>query len=342
MSKYLVFSDLHLHNWSDFSSPDNITGNSRLTNQINAMRDMMSVARRDGRIVLFLGDLFHQRGRVATNVFNSAMEVLSEFSDVSVYAIEGNHDNVSNSIHSDSSLEPFEVLPNFHLVKSYEKISLGDDSIVFVSYGEEYQELKSFISSNSATLLLAHLGVEGSMGAGKSKLDGAFSVGDLTSDNYGLVLLGHYHKRQNLNKNTLYVGNPVSQDFGDDGQVKGYYTFDTEHGKVVKDSLIFNELEYPRFIKITEDNFKSVEDVEKLSKNNFLRVVLPENVIEKSSILDEEIPDNIRLEKKIETTSDVRIGIDINSDILSIVKKWSEEFQPDNIDVITSQIQKVL
>ncbi len=342
MAKYLVFSDLHLHNWSDFSHPDGITGNSRLTNQINAFKDMMSVARSDGRIVLFLGDLFHQRGRVATNVFNSAMDVLSSFKDVPMYAIEGNHDNVSNSINSDSSLEPFSVLPNFHLIKTYEKLNIGEDSIVFVSYGEEYSELKEFISSNSATLLLGHLGVEGSMGAGKSKLDGAFSVGDLNYSNYDLVLLGHYHKRQNLNNNSLYVGNPVSQDFGDDGQFKGYYTFDTDKGKVLEKTLKFSALDYPRFIKITEENFESTDEIEKLSENNFIRVILPENVIKKSSILDEDIPDNIRLEKKVEMTSDVRIGIDLNSDIVSIVKKWSKEFQPNNVDIITDQIKKVL
>lgn len=342
MSKYIVFSDLHLHNWGDFATTDNDTGNSRLTNQISALEDILSVARSEGRTVLFLGDLFHQRGRVATNVFNSAMDVFDSYKDVEVIAIEGNHDNVTNSINSISSLEPLTLLPNFKLVQSHSYFEWNGDSIMAVSYGDEYEELKNEIKGHRATLLLGHLGVEGSMGAGKSKLDGAFSVGDLCSDNYGLVLLGHYHKRQFLNDNSLYVGNPISQDFGDDGQDKGYFTFETSDGKVVEDSLKYTPLNYPRFIKITTDNVDEYEDLDELSKNNYVRLIVPEKVLEDRSIDTTDLSPNIRVEKQIETVSESRLDIDSSTDTISIVKTWAKEFQPENEDVIIKQIQKVL
>lgn len=344
MSKYLVFSDLHLHNWGDFSQSDSITGNSRLTNQINALDDIMSTARSEGRIVLFLGDLFHQRGRVATNVFNHAMDVLGRYSDVSIIAIEGNHDNVSNSINSISSLEPFTVLPNFKLIEKYQKITIDNgDTIVGISYGEEYEELKKFIRENSATILMAHLGVEGALGAGKSKLDGAFTVGDLMSDtNYSLTLLGHYHKQQYFLNNSLYVGNPVAQDFGDEGD-KGYFKFDTINNRVDIDTLEFVPLNYPHFIKITSDNIGDFDNIEELSENNFIRVVLPESTIKETTLKEDSLPDNVRLEKQIVSKdADSRIDISDDTDTVSIVKKWGSVYQPDNIDILVKQIQKVI
>ena len=342
MSKYIVFSDLHLHNWGDFATTDSNTGNSRLSNQISALEDILSVARSEKRTVLFLGDLFHQRGRVATNVFNASMDVFNRYRDVEVVAIEGNHDNVTNSINSISSLEPFTLLPNFNLVKSLSYFEWNEDSIMAVSYGEEYEELKTEIKNHKATILMGHLGVEGSMGAGKSKLDGAFSVGDLCSENYGLVLLGHYHKRQFLNDNSLYVGNPIAQDFGDDGQDKGYFTFETQEGEVVDGSLKYTPLNYPRFIKITADNVDEFDDLDELSKNNYVRLVVPEKVLEDKSIDMEDLSPNVRVEKQVEAVSESRLDIDSSTDTLSIVKTWAKEFQPDNEDIIIKQIQKVL
>lgn len=342
MSKYIVFSDLHLHNWGDFAITDNNTGNSRLSNQISALEDILSIARSEKRTVLFLGDLFHQRGKLSTNVLNCAMDVFNSYKDVEVIAIEGNHDNVTNSINSDSSLEPFCILPNFNLINSYQYFEWGEDTIMAVSYGEEYEELKQEIKFHKATLLLGHLGVEGSMGAGKSKLDGPFSVGDLCSDNYGLVLLGHYHKRQFLNDNSLYVGNPISQDFGDEGQDKGYFTFDTNNGEVVQETLKYTSLDYPRFIKITSDNVDKYKDLDKLSENNYVRLVVPEKILEERSIDMEDISPNVRIEKQVETISESRLDIDSSTNTIDIVKTWAKEFQPENEDIIIKQIKKVL
>lgn len=338
--KYLVFSDLHLHNWRDFSHPDDVTGNSRLTLQIKALDKMLSVAEDEGRTVLFLGDLFHQRGRVATNVMNWAMKTISDHPNVGIIMIEGNHDNVSNSIHSESSLEVFSHLPNVDLIEETKTFTHGGDLITAVSYGEEYEDIKKYINSTHANIFIGHLGVEGAKGSGLSKLDGAFSVGDLTQGNFDLVLLGHYHKRQMLANNAMYVGNPVAQDFGDEGQEKGYVTFEVKDDRV--EGLKFHKLDYPMFIKVTKDNVTQYHDLDTLAKDNYVRVVLPESAIKETTLIGEELPDNLRLEKEVEPSDNTRLDLEDGTDVVSVVKAWSSEFQPDNIETIVNQVKKVL
>lgn len=344
-TKYVVFSDLHLHAFNDYAKLTGEYGNTRLENQVKALEDVLKYASYNDAIVLFLGDLYHQRGKVATNVFNAGFDMFNKYRDVTVYALEGNHDNISNSIHSDSSLEPYKALPNFNLIKEYEKFFVRDDTFVGVSYGEEYEELKNFIKDNSGTALLGHLGVEGSYGAGSSKLDGPFTTHDLYAhENYEIVLLGHYHRRQEVSSGVHYVGNPLAQDFGDSEQEKGFYTFDTESGHVVEGSFIFHKLDYPMFYKITQDNIDKYGDkIDELSKDNYVRVILQQSTIDTLKLLDDEnMPENVRIEKQVEQTSESRIDISETTTSVDIASKWAEEFQPENKDTIIEQLKKVM
>lgn len=342
--KYIVFSDAHLYPWSEFSSPDAKYITSRLRLQISALTDVLTIAKGEGATVLFLGDLFHQRGSVKTQVFNLAYELFERFSDVPVIMIEGNHDNVSNSIKSPSTLEPFKFLPNVTLIPEYEHITIPNtsDTLTAVSYGDEYGELKEFIKDNPATIMMAHLGVEGASGAGNSKLDGAFTVADLQPASFDLVLLGHYHKAQFLASNTLYVGNPVAQNFGDANMHKGYYSFETSEGHVVKDSLTFHDLHYPEFLAYEASGLP--EDIEELSEHNYVRIRGEGGAIDKALRLDTSEPSgNIKIEKTFAFDDDTtRIDIKGDSTPIDITKKWGEEFQPDNTDTLVDIVTRAL
>lgn len=346
---YYVFSDLHLHKFNDYSRVEGPYGNTRLEAQVNALNDILKKASEETEevTVLFLGDLYHQRGRVDTEVFNAGYETFSNYPNIPIIIIEGNHDNVNNSIHSHSSLELYELLPNVTLIREYEKLSLANgDTLVGVSYGEEYDELKAFIKDNTATMLLAHLGVQGSRGAGQSKLDGPFTTGDLcVPNNYEIGLLGHYHNRQELVPGVYYVGNPVAQNFGDSGEEKGYMTFETRENHVISSSISFHPLPYPMFIKVTNDNLdKYGTELEELAKNNFIRVIVDEKKFDMVKISGEEkdLPENLRIEKQLTPVSETRIDISDIGSTLEIAKQWSDEFQPDNKDVIIKQLKKVI
>ena len=53
--KYIVFSDLHAHLFNDFAKPAEPYINSRLTNIVNALRDILNIAKEEERTVLFAG-----------------------------------------------------------------------------------------------------------------------------------------------------------------------------------------------------------------------------------------------------------------------------------------------
>ena len=136
------------------------------------------------------------------------------------------------------------------------------------------------------------------------------------------------------------MGNPVAQDFGDAGQEKGYITFEVVDGEATQP--VFHKLDFPQFIKVTKDNVDQYQDLEALAKDNYVRVVLPESAIKETTLKGEELPDNLRLEKQVEVSNDSRLDVEDGTDVVSVVKAWGDEFQPDNIDVLIKQIKKVL
>lgn len=344
--KFFVFTDLHLHKFSDYSRSEGPYNNTRLEAQVSALNEIIEKARLEHATVLFLGDLFHQRGKVDTEVYNAGVKTIARYPEVDIYMLEGNHDNVSNSIHSSSSLEPLAYLPNVTLIEEYEKFYIGKTSFVGLSYGEEYEELKTFLKENTADVLLGHLGVEGANGAGMSKLSGAFTTGDLlVPSNYSLALLGHYHKRQELAKNVFYVGNPVAQDFGDSSMEKGYMSFETDVNGVIQDSITFHKLDYPMFIKVDKSNIQEYGDnVEELAKDNFVRVVLDSETFNqvKLSSNQEETPQNLQIEKQTIVTTESRLDIKDTNSVEEIARAWSKEFQPNNEELIVQQLKKVM
>ena len=333
MGKYIVFSDLHAHLFNDFAKPDEEYINTRLSNIVHALRDILKIAKEEGRTVLFAGDLFHARGSVRSEVFNAVFETVATFDEVPIIMIRGNHDSSNNSISSPSSIEPFEYLPNVKLITGMDKVINGEDTLTLVSYGEEYADIKEFIKTNPADILMAHLGIEGSKGAGASKLDGPFTVGDLYPENNQIVLLGHYHRSQKFTDNMLYVGNPVAQNFSDSDMHKGAYTFEIKDHKL-KD-LTFIDLGYPIF------ETKELSDIETALPTSYVRVKATRDALETIKE-NTEVPDNVRLDVEYKAVKDTRIDIDMGDSPVDISKAWAKEFMPEDEDTIVKQLNKVV
>lgn len=333
MGKYIVFSDLHAHLFTDFAKPDKEYINTRLANIVKGLRDTLEIAKKEQRTVLFAGDLFHARGSVRSEVFNHIFETIAKYQEVPIIMIRGNHDSSDNTIGSPSSVEPFKYLPNVHLYTRLDTMEINGDTLTLVSYGEEYAEIKQFIKDNPADIMMAHLGIEGSKGAGASSLDGAFTVGDLYPDKNGIVLLGHYHRSQKFTDNMLYVGNPIAQNFSDSDMHKGVYTFEIKNHKML--DLNFVDLGYPMF------ETKTLDTIGEAQPTSYVRVKATKDALETIKE-NTEVPENIRLDVEYKATSDTRIDIDVTDTPKEISKSWAKEFMPDDEGVILKQLDKVL
>lgn len=340
--KFIFFTDSHFHLFTNYAKPDEYYVNDRFKEQIEALQKVFNIAREEKADVIFGGDLFHKRNSVDTRVYNNIFEVFARNRDIDVYMLRGNHDSVTNSLYTSSSIEPIGYLPNVHIFSSPDTFSFTDVNLVFEPYGDETEEIKEHIKrsydENKTNILVAHLGVEGSLtGKGSHRLEGAFGYQDLLPDNYDFILLGHYHRRQYFkNPNHFYGGSLMQQSFSDEQEANGVHLIDTE-----KRTTEFIPINTRRFITIQEDNIPENFD-QLIDEYNFIRVIGNANhakVLE----MDESMKDkNVEVQIKKEYTVEKRIDSDVSDDPLTIAEAYAKQFTPEAKKEIIECLKEVL
>lgn len=337
MDKFIIVGDVHLHLFTEFAKPANDFEyvNTRLENTFLALIDVFDAARANKATVVFTGDLFHERGKVRTEIINKSVELFDHYRDVPVIMIRGNHDMVSNSLESMASTDIFASFSNVTYIPTMDTIATPGGTIISaVSYGEEYAEIKEFINkAPEAAFLIGHLGVNGSKGAGHSKLDGEFTVSDLHPEKFSQVFLGHYHRAQELAPNARYLGTLVSTNFSEP-EVKGYWYVEAENNKVTK--VDFKPLDYPRFLTVSLEELAEVPDTNK----DYYRVNSSKQGVAAINTLTD-IPDNVRLDVQRVATEEARIEIGAEDTPVTIAEKWAEDNDKEHKEIIVKQLGRV-
>lgn len=325
------FSDFHAHIFQDFSKPSENYVTDRFEEQLTVLKSVLDYAQEHDADVLFNGDLFHKRTVVDVRVFNPVYEIFQSYPDLTVYLLRGNHDSVTNSMYTESALEPFSALPNVKVISEMEKIITPYYTLYGVPYGEEVAEMKQWIaeqakqlSTGTFNILCAHIGVNGATtGKYSHTLDGAFTVEDLWYKAFDLVTLGHYHKRQHLAQlpNVFYVGNTLQTSFADEGMDKGFYYIAIDGSKFTLD---FIKTDYTPFITINAEN--APEDL----GNAYYQFV--GNVAEAKAVIavkEEQNLSNIRVNVKKDFAIPPRIDIKAGSTPEEVVKAFTDKTFPD-------------
>lgn len=340
--KFVFFTDSHFHLFTNFAKSDDTYVNDRFREQVETLQKVFDIAREEKADIIFGGDLFHKRNSVDTRVYNSIFGVFARNNDIDVYMLRGNHDSVTNSLYTSSSIEPIGYLPNVHIFSSPDTFSFTDVNLVFEPYGDETEEIKEHIKKsydeNKTNILVAHLGVEGSLtGKGSHRLEGAFGYQDLMPNKYDFILLGHYHRRQYFdNPNHLYGGSLMQQSYSDEQEANGIHLIDTDTS-----SCKFIELNTRRFITIQGDKIpKNIEDL--VEKGHFIRFIgTPEQAKEIS--LDKELEDkNVQVQMKKEYTIEKRIDSNVGDDPLTIATQYAEKYSPNAKKEIIECLKEVL
>lgn len=340
--KFIFFTDSHFHLFTDFSTPNSEYYNDRFKEQIESLQKVFDIAREEKSDVIFGGDLFHKRNSVDTRVYNKVFEVFARNRDIDVYMLRGNHDSVTNSLYTSSSIEPIGYLPNIHIFSSTDTFSFTDVNLVFEPYGDETEEIKEHIKrsydENKTNILVAHLGVEGSLtGKGSHRLEGAFGYQDLLPDKFDFILLGHYHRRQYFqNPNHFYGGSLLQQSFSDEQDSNGVHLIDTE-----KITTEFIPLDTRRFITVKGDNLPS--NLQELQENgHFIRFIgTPEQA--KTIQMDSgEFETNLRVEVKRDYNVEKRIEGSAQDSPKEISQNFAKQYYPDSEKEIVECIEEVL
>ena len=349
--KFVFFTDSHFHLFTNYAKPDDEYVNDRFREQMEALQKVYDIAREHKAKVIFGGDLFHKRNSVDTRVYNKVFEVIAGQQTYDkiphTYILRGNHDSVTNSLYTDSSIEPLGLVPGIEVIDTPESHMFIDENgkefyITFVPYGDETEEIKQYIKDNNVpgkvNILVGHLGVEGSLtGKGSHRLEGAFGYQDLLPDSYDFILLGHYHRRQYFNNpNHLYGGSLMQQSFSDEQEANGVHLIDTE-----KMTTEFIPIYTRRFITIQgediPENFEQLVD-----EDNFIRVIGTSNHAKVLEMDDSMKDRNVEVQIKKEYTVEKRIESDVSDDPLTIASTYAKQYLPESEQEILECLKEVL
>ena len=238
--KYLIFSDMHFHNWPYGSTILKNGFNSRLVFQLNVIMEIKRCAEQEKGVekIVFLGDLFHTPGKIDTHVLAVASEALKLLSETvsDITFLVGNHDFGSKNgfVHA-LRWAPGEVISNW---------SCHGDS--YLSYNENKEEVQEALNRTpEGGLCFLHQGVSNlPVGSGFVIPNEVLSE-DMIPSHVKRVFTGHYHKPWDGAKLHV-VGSPMQHNWGDaDDTPRGWIIYDDETDEVTR-----FESSAPKFIKI--------------------------------------------------------------------------------------------
>lgn len=234
--KIAVAADLHLNN-----STYGRIHNGLPLKTYDAIKALEFVVTRsiDEGVTTFVGvgDIYttHCPGNTVRELANEQFQRLLN-AEIEVYLMTGNHD----WSHDSHSLLPMTGWhPHLHVVDKFQVVELPGCSFIFLPHTQEVQRkertFKEYLirlaqKMQKATLpypiFFGHFGVNGAMQNDMSSNSCAEdpSVGDLQRLNTRRCFLGHYHKRQALDKSETiwYVGSHERERFDERDQAKGF------------------------------------------------------------------------------------------------------------------------
>lgn len=284
--KFLIFSDLHIHNYKQHNNEGD-----RLANCLRALETMCDFAVQNGMNILFAGDLFDTQKALLTEVVNDTLakfiDIFVKYPELKLYAITGNHDqNAKNLLDkpADSALRHLSlVFPDNFILVDNKVIPLSDSIILAgIPYYEYKEHFNIRLAEIASEVAAAKAGLEEEGKSPKAylmihqtaKITGNDIIPyetDPTDDYYKIfdhVYCGHIHTRGELTHNFTNVGNPMHRDLADAGKEKGFYIRNLE--KPEKGHRFIYLKGFPEFVVKTEGEEISAEEA-----NNFV-VVQPD------------------------------------------------------------------
>jgi DNA repair exonuclease SbcCD ATPase subunit/DNA repair exonuclease SbcCD nuclease subunit len=228
MSRWLLTADLQLHNFPEFASLNKEGYNTRLVALLEGLTGLLRTHSPDA--IVIAGDIWNNKAALETDLLDLThsyfqywkSELISE-----VVLLLGNHDTafLSGSIHSLRQFETYcEVITEAAIYKG----------IAFSPWRAEQAAIEAdleALSKEHASVLIGHWTVKGA--ATNSFLsEGGIDPYLPALQGFKHVLLGDVHKSQRLGSNILYLGSPMQQNFGEEGDPKSVWMLDTVTAEV--------------------------------------------------------------------------------------------------------------
>ena len=179
----------------------------------------------DVHYIVISGDIIHTKSLIYTIAQELMLNYINHF-NMEFIIIDGNHDLSGKGKTAISALR-FIMASEAVWVSQVPQVLPVNKDVLCIPYS---YDVVNQVKTNSSKILISHFGLsEGILNSGISIISD-ISINNLVGK-YELVLLGHYHKPQEIIRDDIrvyYVGSPIQLDWGEKGEEKRFLIVDTD------------------------------------------------------------------------------------------------------------------
>jgi DNA repair exonuclease SbcCD nuclease subunit len=274
--KFAIIADIHLSRYGQDKVEDKSNLPERLFSIKSAIYEVANYCvKRSIDFIVIAGDLLHNKSVIYAIAQDIMLEYFETFSGLKFIVIDGNHDLSGKGADVVSALRPLSNIRNIKWVPYSTTYRI--QNMLFVPYS---YELPKIIKENESEILISHFGLnEAVLNSGLSIIADV-ALKDLIG-RYKLVLLGHYHKPQEIitpDISVYNVGSPIQLDWGEKGDEKRFLVVDSDTLDV--QSIPITHYKKHIELEITEENKDEIIELARQAKKdgNHIKVIMKESV----------------------------------------------------------------
>jgi DNA repair exonuclease SbcCD nuclease subunit len=244
-------ADVHLSRYSTDKEEEDVP--ERLFSIKKALYFIANFCKDNGiSNIVIGGDILHGKSVIFVIAQNMMLDYFKDFSDINFYVLDGNHDLSGKGEKAVSALRPLETVSNVVWIT---KTPLLEEDVLFIPYTSNVDKM---VKENKARVMVSHFGLNEAVVNSGMSLRTNVKTKDLAGK-YELVLLGHYHKPQEIvdgGVKILYAGSPIQLDWGEKNDDKRFLVVDSKTLEVK--SILTEGYKKHIELKITESTKSSV------------------------------------------------------------------------------------
>lgn len=223
--KFAYTADIHLSRYGQ----DKVESETNLPERLHSIKTALYAMAKycidhDIDTVVIGGDLVHTKSLIYAIAQELMLDFFGDHETLNFIVIDGNHDLSGKGADAISSLMSLNSVENVDWV-TRKRMKFEDINFIPYSY-----DVVNQVKNDSCRILVSHFGLsEGILNSGISIVSD-IKLKDLIG-RYELVLLGHYHKPQEIITDDIklyYVGSPIQLDWGEKGDDKRFLIVDTD------------------------------------------------------------------------------------------------------------------
>lgn len=265
--------------------------------------------KKEGDIILHLGDFFDNRTSIDVNVQHYGIQLMKQLAEVlPVHILIGNHDLYTEKSLDIHSVSWMKLIPNVTLYEKPTILTFDKATALMMPWVTSHTEEAQILNTFKANYVFCHSDLKGAKNNQTVEMKHGIDIDCFQK--YQYVYSGHIHLRQKI-KNFQFIGCPFHLDRNDKGDRKGISILDFETGKLEFIENTYSP-EYKTLIIATESDLVKIDkmDFEKdhvdlkisnklLIENKKVRSQI-EKMVQSHQFAAIEWKDDIKLENLIE------------------------------------------